>query len=150
MGYSLALGGLPKSLLVGGQLGVVLDSLMKSCSDMSPKFGEARRDAVCSITRYGPCMAHACTHVLSAARYHPLFRVCSSLAEQPGDPRGGVASGSCDLSVDDVERVFSCYMRCLGDYTMDSRGDIGALVREAAMAGIRTLLPILTPLSPEM
>lgn len=52
MGYSLALGGLPKSLLVGGQLGVVLDALIKSCSDMTPIFGEARRDAVCSITRY--------------------------------------------------------------------------------------------------
>lgn len=52
MGYSLALGALPKSLLVGGELGVVLDSLIQSCSDMTPIFGEARRDAVRSITRY--------------------------------------------------------------------------------------------------
>lgn len=59
MGYCLALGGLPRPLLVGGQLRVVLDSLMRSCSDSGPseaKFAEARRDAICSITRYMYCI----------------------------------------------------------------------------------------------
>lgn len=89
--------------------------------------------------------------------YHACMyccRICSSLiaspTEQSGDPRGGVALGSCDLRVGDVERVFGCYMHCLGDYTVDSRGDIGTAVREAAMTGIRTLLLVVSPLSPEM
>ena len=54
-----------------------------------------------------------------------------------------MVTGSCDLSTDNVERVFGCYLRCLDDYTMDSRGDIGAVVREAAMAGISALMPAL-------
>ena len=53
---------------------------------------------------------------------------------------------SCDLclSRDDVEMVFACLVGCLGDYTMDSRGDIGAVVREAAMDGIRKVLTVIT------
>ncbi len=57
-----------------------------------------------------------------------------------------MAAGSHDLhlSADDVEAVFGCFVGCLGDYTMDSRGDIGAVVREAAMEGLRKLLMVVT------
>lgn len=54
MGFSLALGVFPKPLLAG-HLRDLLDPLMKSCSDVKgwqPKFTEARRDAVRSISRY--------------------------------------------------------------------------------------------------
>ena len=53
MGFSLALGGFPKALLAG-RLRDVLEPLLKSCCDIQgsePKFAEARRDAVLSITR---------------------------------------------------------------------------------------------------
>ena len=64
---------------------------------------------------------------------------------------------SCDvkLCAEDIEAVFGIYSVCMGDYTTDSRGDIGATVREAAMNGIRTvssLLAVNNPhfLTPEM
>ena len=52
---------------------------------------------------------------------------------------------SCDpsLSSADVEAVFAAFRCCLGDYTMDSRGDIGATVREAAMTGTLTIFTTL-------
>lgn len=135
---------------MGGHLQVVLDSLIRSCSEMGAseaKFAEARRDAVHSITR---SLSHSTLLTLTTP---PLLRICSTVhagagggvAEESCDSRGG----SCDLSVTDVEAVFGCYMRCLGDYTRDSRGDIEAGVREAVMTGISTLLP-LYPLSPQL
>ena len=59
MGFSLALGAFPKSLLEG-RLEAVLEPLMKSCLDIKDsyrqkKFAEARRDAICSITRCVRC-----------------------------------------------------------------------------------------------
>ena len=74
------------------------------------------------------------------------FRICCTVAAlSPGQQHqqeNGVAmtSQALCLSVGDVETVFGCFVRCLGDYTMDSRGDIGATVREASMGGIRNIL----------
>lgn len=36
-----------------------------------------------------------------------------------------------------VDTMYSCFLRCLGEYTMDSRGDVGAWVREAAMTALQ-------------
>lgn len=38
-----------------------------------------------------------------------------------------------------VQELYDCYLLALGEYTMDSRGDIGAWVRQAAMAGLQLL-----------
>lgn len=69
----------------------------------------------------------------------------------------GVAEESCDpsLSALDVSAVFRSYFCCLGDYSMDSRGDVGAGVREAVMTGMATVMGLLADsnthlLSPEM
>ena len=35
--------------------------------------------------------------------------------------------------------LYECYLRCLDDYTIDRRGDVGAWVREAAMTGLAEL-----------
>lgn len=61
----------------------------------------------------------------------------------------------CVLSACDIDAVFDSFGRGLCDYTMDSRGDIGALVREAAMTGILTVLSLIATtnvqlLSPQM
>jgi len=56
MGYALALGALPKQLLVGERIlrEKILAPLIKSCTaiaDTDPRFTEARKCAVISITR---------------------------------------------------------------------------------------------------
>ncbi|XP_015120199.1 tubulin-specific chaperone D [Diachasma alloeum] len=38
-----------------------------------------------------------------------------------------------------VPQMFGCYLLALKEYTIDSRGDIGAWVREAAMSGLHVL-----------
>lgn len=35
--------------------------------------------------------------------------------------------------------IYECYLCSLGEYTTDSRGDIGAWVREEAMAGLHVI-----------
>jgi len=39
----------------------------------------------------------------------------------------------------DLTAVFDSLLTCLGDYTINRRGDIGAVVREAAMTGLHCL-----------
>lgn len=54
MGFSLALGGLPKSLLVGRLDHVMrhLTGCVANIKGTDPKFVEARRDAIKAITRF--------------------------------------------------------------------------------------------------
>jgi len=35
------------------------------------------------------------------------------------------------------EHIYECFLEGLAEYTLDSRGDIGAWVREAAMTGLQ-------------
>lgn len=35
-----------------------------------------------------------------------------------------------------IQNLYDCYLLALKEYTIDSRGDIGAWVREAAMTGL--------------
>ena len=79
---------------------------------------------------------------------YSYLRLCCTVSASGG------AQESCDvhLSVDDVTVVFGAFSCCLGDYTTDSRGDIGAGVREAAMTGLQTWLTTINThlLTPEM
>ena len=36
-----------------------------------------------------------------------------------------------------LDKLYGCFLEGLTEYTMDSRGDIGAWVREAAMTGLQ-------------
>lgn len=38
-----------------------------------------------------------------------------------------------------VEEMYACFLRCLSEYTMESRGDVGAWVREAAMTALQVI-----------
>ena len=62
MGFSLALGGLPKSMLVG-RLDHVMHHLTGCATNIKgtdPKFVEARRDAIRAITRFDSILYHFC------------------------------------------------------------------------------------------
>ena len=78
-------------------------------------------------------------------------------ASQPSqdldEPDTASAQNSLDnfgISRLEAEAVFESFLCSLGDYTTDSRGDIGAIVREAAMGGIRTLLKEVAGKNPEL
>lgn len=89
-----------------------------------------------------------------------VCRICTTVGVSPEEEllnsEGGVAEESHDLylSAADVDAVFGSFMCGLSDYTIHSKGDIGAGVREAAMMSIRTLFSLLAThnelLSPEM
>ena len=115
MGFSLALGGLPRPL-IQGQLSTLLDSLgacIQNIVGVDTRFTEARRDAVTAVTKI-------CTKVdVSSDKSH---------------------DGSCDLCSGIVDKVFTMLFAGVKDYTRDGRGDVGALVREASMQGIGDVL----------
>ncbi|XP_064407047.1 tubulin-specific chaperone D-like isoform X2 [Halichondria panicea] len=115
MGFSLALRGLPLPLLQG-QLEPILDSLGKCIGDIEgvdTKFTESRRDAIYAVT---------------------------SIATKVGVSSDVSCDVSCDLCPGNLEAVFEMLFTGLADYTVDGRGDVGALVREASMQGIGDVL----------
>ncbi|CAL7948916.1 unnamed protein product [Xylocopa violacea] len=59
---------------------------------------------------------------------HALIMVCKTLGVKQADKWSVYV---CDL--------YNCYLLTLKEYTIDSRGDIGAWVREAAMMGLHML-----------
>ncbi|XP_066237763.1 tubulin-specific chaperone D isoform X2 [Saccopteryx leptura] len=121
-GFSLALGALPRFLL-RGRLQRVLEGL-SSVTHISPKdmsFAESRRDALKAIAR-----------------------VCQTV--------GARAEGSPDEVVcrENASQVYCTLLDCLSDYTTDSRGDVGAWVREAAMTSLMDLTLLLGRDQPEL
>ncbi|XP_077022426.1 tubulin-specific chaperone D isoform X2 [Tamandua tetradactyla] len=119
-GFSLALGALPDFLLKG-RLQQVLTGL-RAVASISPEdlnFAESRRDAVKAISR-----------------------ICQTV--------GVKAEGSPDEVVCkvNVPQIYSTLLSCMRDYTTDSRGDVGAWVREATMTSLMELTLLLGKTEP--
>ncbi|XP_066474680.1 tubulin-specific chaperone D [Tiliqua scincoides] len=121
-GFSLALGALPRFLL-RGKLQEVLEGLKKVAS-ISPKyvsFAESRRDALKAV-------AKVCLSVGVKGEGSPTEFVCR----------------------DNVAEIYNILLDGMNDYTTDSRGDVGAWVREAAMTSLMEVTLLLTQNEPEL
>ncbi|XP_061248410.1 tubulin-specific chaperone D isoform X5 [Bos javanicus] len=121
-GCALALGALP-AFFLKGRLQQVLAGL-RAVTHISPKdvsFAEARRDALKAISR-----------------------ICQTV--------GVRAEGPPDEAVcrENVSQIYCTLLDCLKDYTTDSRGDVGAWVREAAMTSLMDLTLLLGRNQPEL
>ncbi|XP_048760810.2 tubulin-specific chaperone D-like [Ostrea edulis] len=120
MGFSLALGALPK-FFVQGKLDMVLTCLIEATAitEKEKKWVEARRDAVTAITD-----------------------LCKTVGV--GD------SPSRSMCAENVPRVYDSLLVAMTDYTLDSRGDVGAWVREASMTGLMEISSLLVNNKPEL
>ncbi|KAL8610270.1 hypothetical protein ACOMHN_062002 [Nucella lapillus] len=122
MGFSLALGALP-SFIVHGRLGDVLTGLISGLTynKTEEKMAEARRDAIKAIAS-----------------------VCKTVGIQTdGDPQ-------CCVCKSNLGQVYSALISALRDYTMDSRGDVGSWVREAAMTGLGDMTEMVAMTDPAL
>ncbi|XP_023684982.2 tubulin-specific chaperone D [Paramormyrops kingsleyae] len=107
-GCALALGSLPR-FMIQTKLQQVLAGL-EATSRITQKdlsFTEARRDAARAI-------AQVCTTAGVSAQGPPDSFLCP----------------------DNIPQVYCALLDCMSDYTTDSRGDVGAWVREAAMTSL--------------
>ncbi|CAN9505641.1 unnamed protein product [Ophioblennius macclurei] len=120
-GSALALGCLPR-FMIQGKLKQILQGLQQVCALTSEgKFPEARRDAVRSI-------AQVCVKVGVSADGSPNSTLCS----------------------ENVAEVYDVLLSSMNDYTTDSRGDVGAWVREAAMTGVMDVTMLVAGGAPEI
>ncbi|KFO35749.1 Tubulin-specific chaperone D [Fukomys damarensis] len=121
-GFASALGALP-GFLLRGRLRQVLEGL-SAVTRISPQdvsFAEARKDSLRAIARI-------CQTVGVKAEAAPDEAVCRQ----------------------NVAQVYTTLLACMGDYTTDSRGDMGAWVREAAMSSLMDLTLLLAQTQPEL
>lgn len=111
MGFSLALGALPLFML-HGCLREVTTGLMAATQikEKEEKMAEARRDAV-------KALSGVCQTVGVVAEGDPQHTVCRH----------------------NLQAIYSALLNALGDYSMDSRGDVGSWVREASMTALGDL-----------
>ncbi|KAF6727713.1 Tubulin-specific chaperone D [Oryzias melastigma] len=121
-GSARALGCLPR-VMIQGKLNQILKGLEQMCSITQEEgsFTEARRDAVRVI-------AQVCEKAGVCAQGRPDSVLCHENAAQ----------------------VFGVLLHCLNDYTMSSRGDVGAWVREAAMTSLMELSVLVASSAPDV
>ncbi|XP_060109373.1 tubulin-specific chaperone D [Heteronotia binoei] len=121
-GFSLALGALPRFLLKG-KLQEVLEGLKKviCISSKDASFAESRRDGLKAI-------AKICLTVGVKGEGSPTEFVCKN----------------------NVAQIYNILLDGLNDYTTDSRGDVGAWVREAAMTSLMEVTLLLTQDEPAL
>uniref|UniRef100_A0A667WIG7 Tubulin-specific chaperone D n=1 Tax=Myripristis murdjan TaxID=586833 RepID=A0A667WIG7_9TELE len=119
-GSALALGCLPR-FLIHEKLQQVCLQCARSVTQKEESFAEARRDAV-----------------------KALAQVCVKA--------GACSSGSPDsvLCSENVTEVFGALLDSMNDYTTDSRGDVGAWVREAAMSSLMDVTLLVVSSAPEL
>uniref|UniRef100_A0A8C8TVU7 Tubulin-specific chaperone D n=2 Tax=Peromyscus maniculatus bairdii TaxID=230844 RepID=A0A8C8TVU7_PERMB len=119
-GFSSALGALP-GFLLRGHLQQVLAGL-RTVTCTSPKdvsFAEARRDSLKAISR-----------------------ICQTVGVKAEGPPDEV------MCKENISEVYTALLDCMNDYTTDSRGDVGAWVREAAMTSLMDLTLLLARTEP--
>ncbi|KAM6175778.1 tubulin-specific chaperone D isoform 2-T2 [Erethizon dorsatum] len=120
-GFASALGALP-GFLLRGRLRQVLDGLSAVTRTLKDvAFAEARRDSLRAIARI-------CQTVGVKAEAVPDEALCRQ----------------------NVAQVYTTLLGCMGDYTTDSRGDVGAWVREAAMTSLMDLTLLLARTQPAL
>ncbi|KAK5913976.1 hypothetical protein CgunFtcFv8_008450 [Champsocephalus gunnari] len=121
-GSALALGCLPR-FMIHGKVKQILEGLLQMCtvSQNEEKCTEARRDAVKAISQ-------VCLKVGVCAHGSPDSALCS----------------------ENVAEVYGVLLHCMTDYTRDSRGDVGAWVREAAMTSIMEVTLLVAVSAPEI
>ncbi|KAM6469790.1 tubulin-specific chaperone D isoform 2-T3 [Liasis olivaceus] len=120
-GFSLALGALPKFLLKG-KLQEVLEALKKVTSiSGGVSFAESRRDGLKAVGK-------VCLTVGVNGEGSPNEFVCKS----------------------NVTQIYNILLDGLNDYTTDSRGDVGAWVREAAMTSLMEITLLLARTEPAL
>ncbi|XP_041812434.1 tubulin-specific chaperone D [Chelmon rostratus] len=107
-GSALALGCLPR-FMIHGKLRQILEGLQQMCTvtQKEGSFTEARRDAVRAV-------AQVCVKAGVCAHGSPDSSLCS----------------------ENVAEVYGTLLDSISDYTTDSRGDVGAWVRVAAMTSL--------------
>ncbi|KAM3598938.1 uncharacterized protein V6R79_024426 [Siganus canaliculatus] len=121
-GSALALGCLP-TFIIHGKLTQILEGLQEMCSvsQKNGTFTEARRDAVRAI-------AQVCVKAGVCAHGSPQSFLCS----------------------ENVASVYGTLLDSMNDYTTDSRGDVGAWVREAAMTSLMEVTMLVAGSAPEI
>ncbi|OBS57196.1 hypothetical protein A6R68_11679 [Neotoma lepida] len=131
-GFSSALGALPGFLLRGHLQQVrvpIAPSGLRTVTCTSPKdvsFAEARRDSLKAISRHA----------------YFNFRICQTVGVKAEGPPDEV------MCKENISEVYTALLDCMNDYTTDSRGDVGAWVREAAMTSLMDLTLLLAQTEP--
>uniref|UniRef100_A0A8C4HYG9 Tubulin-specific chaperone D n=1 Tax=Dicentrarchus labrax TaxID=13489 RepID=A0A8C4HYG9_DICLA len=120
-GSALALGCLPRFMIQGKLMQVCLEDHMCTVSQKEGSFTEARRDAVGAI-------AQVCVKAGVCAHGSPDSALCS----------------------ENVAEVYGALLNSMNDYTTDSRGDVGAWVREAAMTSLMEVTMLVAISAPEI
>ncbi|XP_030646101.1 tubulin-specific chaperone D [Chanos chanos] len=121
-GCALALGALPR-FMIHGKLQQVLTGLQMTCrvKEREESFTEARRDAATAI-------AQVCVTVGVSAQGSPDSVLCAG----------------------NIRAVYEALLGCMSDYSTDSRGDVGAWVRAAAMTSLMEVTLLVAGSAPEL
>uniref|UniRef100_A0A3Q3IL70 Tubulin-specific chaperone D n=1 Tax=Monopterus albus TaxID=43700 RepID=A0A3Q3IL70_MONAL len=121
-GSALALGCLPR-FMIHTKMKQILEGLQQMCtvSQKEGSFTEARRDAVRAV-------AQVCVKAGACAQGSPDSTLCS----------------------ENIAEVYGTLLKSMNDYTKDSRGDVGAWVREAAMASLMDVTMLVASSAPEI
>ncbi|XP_050962035.1 tubulin-specific chaperone D [Labeo rohita] len=121
-GCALALGSLPP-FMIHGKLQQILPGLQATCKVVQKEesLTEARRDAATA-------MSQVCVAVGVCARGSPDRVLCE----------------------DNIRPVYEALLGCMNDYSTDSRGDVGAWVRAAAMSSLMDVTLLVVASAPEL
>ncbi|XP_067313008.1 tubulin-specific chaperone D [Pseudorasbora parva] len=121
-GCALALGSLPP-FMIHGKLQQILPGLQAACrvAQKQESRTEARRDAATA-------MSQVCVAVGVCARGSPDRVLCEG----------------------NIRPVYEALLGCMNDYSTDSRGDVGAWVRAAAMSSLMDVTLLVVASAPDL
>lgn len=142
LGFAMAIGNFPKFMLLG-KLNELISALLETLkiTEFTLKWAESRRDSI-----------KALISIVSTVGIDSLVK--ESLAKGELSPSSSQTETSVATTVGSktvilpsvttecrhIEEIFQSLLIGLAEYTNDTRGDIGAWVREASMSGLEKMV----------
>lgn len=136
-GTALALGALPRSLLVGPELDRVVNALCKATQPEKVAYkrdAETRRNAVIGIGELVVSVGFARVQAMTLPQL--LGR-----DEDAAVPALKASAGAGDgLTAAHLAKLWDCLLDASRDYATDNRGDVGSWVRKAALESMERIV----------
>lgn len=148
-GHCLAIGALPLSSISPAKLPQIISCLLKATQIIGKKStmddAEVRRNAIIGLSDLV-----ARLDIVDTEPSQDISSVTTN-TENSGENSKNVGENEemasekkicmdCKLSRSQIHEIKQAYLTCMDDYTTDNRGDIGSLVREAAISAFGQLI----------
>lgn len=141
LGYAMAIGNLPK-FMIKGKVDELVSALLESLKITEPtlKWAESRRDSIKALVSLISTIGLEMLYTESEEKKKDVISNGAETSVATTFASKTMILPRLSTEFRQLESIYQNLLVCLGEYTQDTRGDIGAWVRESAMSALEKMI----------